>query len=111
MVSLRKLSDPGRVIRCFSSRTGVASTNMPVALVMPLMIADARPEKSRKHMKTPHVDRFQSWVMGTWRMVGKSPKDRVVGPLPNGLNCLQMGVTKHILIGMILRIEASSNFT
>ena len=33
----------------------------------------------------------------------KSPKDRVVGPLPNGLNGLYMGVT-NCLLGMILQV-------
>ena len=36
-------------------------------------------------------------------MVYKSPKDRVVGPLPNGQSGLQMEVTIYLLIGMILQ--------
>ena len=35
----------------------------------------------------------------------KSPKDRVVGPLPNGLKDLEMGVTNHLLTGMILQVS------
>ncbi len=34
-------------------------------------------------------------------MVNKSPKDRVVGPLPNGLN---RGDPNHLLTGMILQV-------
>ena len=36
-------------------------------------------------------------------MVIVSLASRVVGPLPNGLNGLEMGVTNHLLTGMILQ--------
>ncbi len=41
-----------------------------------------------------------------WPMVivSKSPKDGVVGPLPNGLNGLYMGITNYVLTGMILQL-------
>ena len=35
---------------------------------------------------------------------GKSPKDRVVGPLPNGHSWPYIGVTHHLLTGMILQV-------
>ena len=49
-------------------------------------------------MVRKHGDRFR-------------PLSRVVGPLPNGLNGLQMGITNHLLTGMILplRIIEPSN--
>ena len=38
-------------------------------------------------------------------VVSKSPKDRVVGPLPNGLFYgLQMDVPNYLLTGMILQV-------
>ena len=36
-----------------------------------------------------------------------SPLSWVVGPLPNGLNGLQMGVTNYLLTGMILQVGPS----
>ena len=39
--------------------------------------------------------------------VSKSPKDRVVGPLPNGRNSLYVGVTNYLLSGMILQVVNS----
>ena len=45
------------------------------------------------------------WFMWFITRVSKSPKDRVVGPLPNGLNGLQMGITNHLLSGMILQVR------
>ena len=38
-------------------------------------------------------------------MVSFRPLSRVVGPLPNGLNGLQMGVPNHLLTGMILQVK------
>ena len=38
-------------------------------------------------------------------MVNKSPKDRVVGPFPNGLSIAEKTrVTNHVLTGMILQV-------
>ena len=61
---------------------------------------DSFPQKKRQfledHPRTP------KWLT---TMVSTFPKYRVVGPLPNGLNGLQMGVTKHLLTGMILEVD------
>ena len=39
---------------------------------------------------------------GKWLItMVKKPKDRVVGPLPNGLNDFKMGVANYLLTGMI----------
>ena len=45
--------------------------------------------------------------MVNWRMVGKSPKDRVVGPLTNGRTpwLINGGDPNHLLIGMILQVD------
>ncbi len=48
------------------------------------------------------------WIIS---MGSKSPKDRVVGPLLNGLNGLYMGATNYciyLLSGMILQVRESS---
>lgn len=60
MVSLRRWSDPWRVIRFFFARTGVASTNMLVALVMRRMIADTQPEKC----ENTTCGEIPNWVLG-----------------------------------------------
>ena len=51
--------------------------------------------------------RTDGYVVNNHGLVSKSPKDRVVGPLPNGLNCLYMGVilTTYPSPGMILQVE------
>ena len=42
------------------------------------------------------------WLM---TLVCQSPKDRVVGPLPNGPNGLYMGLTTYLLSGVILQVQ------
>ena len=53
-------------------------------------------------LSTWRIIPFSKWLI---TMVSKSPKDRVVGPLPNSLNGLYMGVTNHLLTGMILQVD------
>ena len=62
-------------------------------------------QKSAHHLEDH--PRTRKWLI---TMVIVSPLSGV-GPLPNGLNCLFLGVTNHLLIGMILQAGGEFGFT
>ena len=49
-----------------------------------------------------YLEDVSKWLIS---LVIVSPLTGVVGPLPNGLNGLQIGVTNNLLTGMILQVR------